>query len=398
MRPHRLGFLLALAVLVAGMPGPAPRWSAGVAVAALGDADGDALPDDWETGGVWIDPDGSGPLPATFLDLPAMGANPDKPDIFVHIDWMEDATHSHRLSSAAIQLVVEAFANAPYVSPTGSTGINLHVDQGPDSLLDFATQARWGALSQARALTHVTSLGTISSGQYDWSAFQAIKDAEFTPTGRAPVFHYVIAAHNYGGTTASGISRGVPGSDLIVSLGSFTGGVGSVQEQAGTLMHELGHNLGLRHGGGDDLTYKPNYFSVMNYSFQLRGVIKNGVEGTVDYSRQALPTFFERPVLPVVINELLGLGPAAAGFGTRRFCVGLGRVAVADASAPIDWNCDGDTVDTNLSFLDVTGDGTRTQTLAGFNDWPNLTFQGGAIGLVTPATVTAATTGVLRKR
>jgi len=31
-----------------------------------------------------------------------------------------------------------------------------------------------------------------------------------------------------------------------------TGGTGSDSEQAGTLMHELGHNLGLHHGGGDD--------------------------------------------------------------------------------------------------------------------------------------------------
>ncbi len=30
-------------------------------------------------------------------------------------------------------------------------------------------------------------------------------------------------------------------------------------------MHELGHNLGLRHGGMDDLNCKPNYLSVMNY-------------------------------------------------------------------------------------------------------------------------------------
>ena len=37
-------------------------------------------------------------------------------------------------------------------------------------------------------------------------------------------------------------------------------------------MHELGHNLGLRHGGDDLPNFKPNYLSVMNYSFQLTGL------------------------------------------------------------------------------------------------------------------------------
>jgi hypothetical protein len=32
-------------------------------------------------------------------------------------------------------------------------------------------------------------------------------------------------------------------------------------------MHELGHNLGLRHGGDEDRNCKPNYFSLMNYAY-----------------------------------------------------------------------------------------------------------------------------------
>jgi hypothetical protein len=50
-----------------------------------------------------------------------------KPDIFVHVDWMADSTHSHAPSDAAIKTVVDAFANAPYISRNGSIGINLHV-------------------------------------------------------------------------------------------------------------------------------------------------------------------------------------------------------------------------------------------------------------------------------
>ena len=43
-------------------------------------------------------------------------------------------------------------------------------------------------------------------------------------------------------------------------------------------MHELGHNLGLRHGGDDNVHRKPNYLSVMNYSFQTTGMTIDGLE------------------------------------------------------------------------------------------------------------------------
>jgi outer membrane protein assembly factor BamB len=36
----------------------------------------------------------------------------------------------------------------------------------------------------------------------------------------------------------------------------------------GTMMHELGHNLGLQHGGAEVRNCKPNYLTVMNYHYQ----------------------------------------------------------------------------------------------------------------------------------
>jgi hypothetical protein len=51
-----------------------------------------------------------------------------------------------------------------------------------------------------------------------------------------------------------------------------------VHGQTGTFLHELGHNLGLSHGGKDDnLSYKPNQLSIMNYNFQWYGVLKNNL-------------------------------------------------------------------------------------------------------------------------
>ena len=52
-------------------------------------------------------------------------------------------------------------------------------------------------------------------------------------------------------------------------------------------MHELGHNLNLRHGGNTNCNYKPNYNSVMNYLYQFPGVDTNCTppgNGVIDYS------------------------------------------------------------------------------------------------------------------
>ena len=54
-------------------------------------------------------------------------------------------------------------------------------------------------------------------------------------------------------------------------------------------MHELGHTLGLHHGGGDDINNKPNYYSVMNYAWQ---VPHSGYSSDwkLDYSDETMPT------------------------------------------------------------------------------------------------------------
>jgi hypothetical protein len=90
-----------------------------------------------------------------------------------------------------------------------------------------------------------------------------------------------------------------PGNDHVVTLGGFTVTVGppnfpgSPFEHGQTLAHELGHTLGLRHGGVDHQTssnpasasYKPSYQSLMNYAYQLAN--PNPTTGLTvrDYSR-----------------------------------------------------------------------------------------------------------------
>ena len=92
------------------------------------------------------------------LDLPGMGAKPDRKDVFVEIDYMVGSDHTHKPMDAAIARIVKAFADAPVSNPDGTTGIALHV------LVD-------------EALPHQTELGTLKSAtSYDWTAFDANND------------------------------------------------------------------------------------------------------------------------------------------------------------------------------------------------------------------------------
>jgi hypothetical protein len=89
--------------------------------------------------------------------------------------------------------------------------------------------------------------------------------------------------------------------------------------EAGTFMHELGHTLGLKHGGDDRVNFKPNYVSIMNYTFQWRNVV---TRRDLDYSRQSLPT----------LNENGGL-QEQFGFGVVYYKEG-GQVARTAYSTP----------------------------------------------------------------
>ena len=123
------------------------------------DTDDDGLPDEWEKHGITVDAAGLISIGNTgngvFVDLPAMGADPMHKDIFVHADWMGPdparPASDFRPTPRAIQMVIDSFAVAPVDNPDGTRqmGMNLHVDLGPDSIMNPVSGATWGALSAA---------------------------------------------------------------------------------------------------------------------------------------------------------------------------------------------------------------------------------------------------------
>ena len=344
--------------------GRQPDW------APLPDQDRDALLDRWETDGIDTNSDGT-----IDLDLPAMGADPRHKDIFVELDFMPP----HRFELAAGDQLSKAFADAPVQNPDGTTGITLHLDNGADSVMNPRTGALWGSRSRQDSILHQNVLGSVSGNVYDWGPFDAIKATKFEESVRGAAFHYGISAHGHH-QRISGIARDIPSSDLLVTLGAGcqaqTGADCTLDAtaQAGTLMHELGHNLGLHHGGDDELLNKPNYLSVMNYNFQLTGLLRTTLTYVLDYSRFAI-SLDER-----ALDETQGFGVTggpAANFLSIGLCPGALQTVWGVAAGPTDFNCDATTVGTVST--DINGDGNKT-ALPPFEDWPALVFSGGLVG------------------
>lgn len=285
------------------------------------------------------------------VDLRYHGASPRKKDIFVELDYYPNL----KPLPAALDRVTAAFAGAPVSNPDGSTGVALHLVLGQQ-------------IDEADADMDLNPA---------WADFDVIK-AEYFAARRAPFFHYGLIAHRYDGGSSSGLSRGIPGHDFMVTMGNWPTPGGTEQQQAGTIMHELGHNIGLMHGGNENANRKANYLSLMSYHYQLGGLRVDGADGVLDYSRVRVASVSE-----ATAGEVPAFAPIAPTTEADLAHYGV-RIAdvwrIGTASANLDFNGNG-VIETG-SGRDLNGDGDTSDTFsAAQNDWTALVYHGaGTIG------------------
>ncbi|MFP2929875.1 hypothetical protein ACLESO_32715 [Pyxidicoccus sp. 3LG] len=203
------------------------------------DSDGDMVPDTLELFGN----DGF-----SFAEW----SSPTVRDLYVEVDWMQHPTNPYLTRQPYPGLVADATAVFAQDS-----GIRLH------AFID-------GALPWSE----VVCFGSCSGGV----DFYSLKQTSFSQGNpeRRPYFHYVMWANKHtSSTTCSSGKAELLGNDVIISMGCWTSP--SAQEQRGTFIHELGHNLALDHNGNDVAgKYSVVHDSVMNYRYQLTGVSNSG--------------------------------------------------------------------------------------------------------------------------
>ncbi|MFC1487683.1 hypothetical protein ACFLRN_08370 [Thermoproteota archaeon] len=321
----------------------------GLVVTIEKDTDEDGLPDHWEINGIDTDNDGT-----IDLDLPALGADWEHKDIFVEIDYMS----ASRPNQFALDSVIDAFDNSPVTNPDMVSGINLHVMV--DEIIPYK-----------EVLSGFDEFYTLKSSYF---GTQNERLDQKTVEAKKKVFRYCLSVDKIWLDPPThgcpGISEGLACDDFILATG--TSSLSTVENQAAVFMHELGHSLGLAHGGGDQLNYKPNYLSIMNYRFQYAGLLPSR---PLDYSRRELP-----PIDETNINEAVGIGEAtktvwyATWETPRKYYCSSGAYA-------IDWNNDGNI--TSGLHLDLNNDynvigslpSSRDELLAGYNDWVHLVYR-----------------------
>ncbi len=276
-------------------------------VSTSGDIDADGFLDRWEIDGVDLNADG-----AADVDLGSLGASPCRATIAV--DW--DAMPSRTPLPDSMTAVVDAFDAAPIAAPPKCGVLGFAPEAGIDLILDRGTGVPW----QEEIICS------------DLRAYRAANE----DSARSRLFYYALFANRQEGSGSSG--RACGDGAVMISLGNpWPDTEKRTRSESSTLMHELGHALGLKHGGGDNANRKPNYLSVMSYRFQLAGLFTaDGTATVLDYSREKLRDLDESALTEARITT----GNLRTAWTGPSWALGIGA-----ANAPLDWNDDGATTD-----------------------------------------------------
>ena len=338
------------------------------------DADLDGIPDQAEVAG------------GTFagLDLYAMGVRTNQRDILVEIDYMTSSDPGVTPRAEALAKVVEVF---------GAHGITLHLDVGELYAAAFDPAAFNLGGGNSLPFTAGIELGDFADARANLYELKA----QHMDVRLHAVAHYAIFGNTLtvNGEPGNGGTGELGGNDVLVTLGAtgLTTDTAAhtnrlINYQAATLMHELGHNLGLDHGGADAHNYKPNYVSVMNYLYAFSGL---PTIGTAEGDRYAYDVLLRGGGSCGIANETQLTNSSYTTTYVLDFSSGTGMALNESAlvegaglrrpgSTSVDFNCDGSIAS---SAFDVNHNGAVDANLTDHDDWANLRlpFQRGVVGV-----------------
>ncbi len=199
----------------------------------LSDTDNDGIPDGWEVWGY------------NWVDYKRLGCDPLRKDLLVDVDYQHykigDVTTSAKLSDAVVAKAKELYGSLNISNPDGSTGVNLILVQDDKLPQSFNCSTSYADDSQ--------------NG--------------FDPIHRETFRHAALCEGTHSGRAQ------IAGQRFFVQEEQINADISDDQTEEeqfwwySTFVHELGHNLGLRHGGHENLNRKPNYPSLMNYAYDV---------------------------------------------------------------------------------------------------------------------------------
>lgn len=325
----------------------------------------------------------------------AQRVDPPNRVIYLHYDYMVKdgvGAHSHEPDPRAIEMVVEAFRRQ---------GITLHIDPVHN------------AIPERRVVTSPPFINPACNGS-DAATLEELRATYFPKPHGKHTWHYALFGHRaicpngahcavcgkdeFGGTpdpTSTGYAE-LPGVNFAVTFGPYIDAGVSIPLalEASTFMHELGHNLGLLHGGENNVNWKPNYISIMNFAYQLNGILFADSPHSSAYKtcttdwdcgrgaaceprhtiKYCFRVDYSDRELPALNEERLDESAGVSGQPDDRdlvFYFAPPTVQLLGRSyGPIDWNNDGDSYGLNVS-ADINND-TSLTLLQGFNDWAYL--------------------------
>jgi hypothetical protein len=327
------------------------------------DTDGDGLLDDWEVNGIPYT--GAGGFEWRFV-LP--GADPYVKDLYVEVDAMS----GFLLDFLAVGQLEFAFGAAPVPNPDNPDGtpnidgVTLHILRDETDLPHVAVWDTDGCWPLDFDNWRLNGYGTVDE--------RADPDNVAMLEAKAKAYRYCIVADSADNPATPDKVENVggcgqtPGDNFVIFLG---GGNYDSTDEAAVFMHELGHNLGLDHGGGDDMNGKPNYPSIMNYVMGYK-YAWNEDFWELDFSREDAGNF-------VALNE-----------SALEEAVGIGSPGglYSGYTMPFGVNVD-DSGDTVREVQYVTLDGSPTD----FGDLAGTMFQDGSSAGIVSQDLNFATDG-----